>query len=249
MPSRKLYRSTVVAALWLAVWAFASARIGRTLLLPSPLDTARALLHLIRTGALLGAVASSFWRIMLGFAGGVLLGAFLSITMHLSRWANDLFRPLLSTVNATPVVSFILLALVFLRVNGVPTFATVLVVLPLAASNLSAGLRSADGELLEMARAFSMPWRARIFRLYWPTVRPYLRAAFASGMGMAWKAGVAAEVICTPKSALGSLLYRSKVYLNTPELFATTAVIILLSVLLEKCVRAIITPKKGGPAA
>ena len=49
-----------------------------------------------------------------------------------------------------------------------------------------------------------------------------------------WKAGVAAEVIGLPDGSIGERLYEAKVYLNTPDLFAWTVVIVLVSLVFEK---------------
>ena len=67
-----------------------------------------------------------------------------------------------------------------------------------------------------------------------PSVSPFFVAAATTGLGLAWKAGIAAEVLSTPRNSLGGLLYEAKIYLETPDLLAHTAVIILLSLLLEK---------------
>jgi len=152
---------------------------------------------------------------------------------------------MLSTFAATPVASFILLALVWMRLTSVPAFATVLVVLPLSAANVSAGIRSRDPQLLEMAAAFGMGRWRRLLHVYWPSLRPFVQAAASSGMGMAWKAGVAAEVIVTPQNALGTLLHRTRVILDMPGLFATTAVVIALSIALEKALNRLMN---GGRA-
>ena len=52
---------------------------------------------------------------------------------------------------------------------------------------------------------------------------------------MCWKAGVAAEVIGVPKGSIGEKLYNAKIYLETPDLFAWTIVIIVISFVFEKC--------------
>ena len=54
------------------------------------------------------------------------------------------------------------------------------------------------------------------------------------GIGFCWKSGVAAEVIGLANNTIGVHLYNAKVYLETPELFAWTVTIILLSVSIEK---------------
>ena len=47
---------------------------------------------------------------------------------------------------------------------------------------------------------------------------------------------MAAEVIGLPNHTIGMHLYNAKVYLETPELFAWTLTVVVLSVLLEKLV-------------
>ena len=63
---------------------------------------------------------------------------------------------------------------------------------------------------------------------------PYLLTGCRLGLGLCWKAGVAAEVIGVPTGSIGEKLYHAKIYLNTPDLFAWTIVIILISFLFEK---------------
>ena len=55
-----------------------------------------------------------------------------------------------------------------------------------------------------------------------------------TGIGIGWKAGIAAEVLGLPKNSIGKALYNAKIYLEMPDLFCWTAVIILLSLLFEK---------------
>ena len=120
---------------------------------------------------------------------------------------------------------------------------SMLVVIPAVWANVEKGILSTDKDLLVMAHGFSVPKSRILSGIYIPTVRPYFLAAVNSAMGMAWKAGVAAEVICPYKDSIGTALHDSKIYLETAELFAWTAVTVLLSVLLEKTVLALI--KKG----
>lgn len=233
---RKLLRKASIVLLWLGIWWLAAAAVGQALLLPSPLDTVQALWGLAGRGDFWLASLYSVIRILLGFAIGIVLGGSLAILTSRFAWWQAFFSPMLSVIKATPVASFIVLALVWIRTNGVPVFATVLVVLPVVYGNVFSGIRATDPDLLEMALAFRLRRGATIRRIYWPTIRPYFHAAVTTGMGMAWKAGVAAEVIATPKLSLGAHLYEAKIYLDTPRLFASTAVVILLSILLEKLV-------------
>ena len=105
---------------------------------------------------------------------------------------------------------------------------------PVIYTNVLAGVRAADRELAEMARVFRIPLLRRIRCIALPQVAPYFRAGCALGLGLCWKAGVAAEVIGMPVPSIGERLQQAKVYLDTPELFAWTLVIVLISVGFEK---------------
>lgn len=233
------------ALLWLALWAAAAALVGRDLLLPGPLTVLRALAKMACEVSFWKSCAATLGRIMAGFALGLFLGCALGALSWRFPLCREFFAPILSVVKATPVASFILLALVWLRVSNVPVCTAVLIVTPVAYSNIFSGLAAFDPDLLEMAGAFHMRAPARLKYLYFPALAPYLRAAVAAGMGMAWKSGVAAEVICIPRFSLGAIMYRAKVYLETPELLAATAAMILLSMALEKIVLRLIRPKGG----
>ena len=107
-------------------------------------------------------------------------------------------------------------------------------VLPVLFGNVKAGIQSADPQLLEMARVFRFTRKQKLLRIYFPAVAPYLAAGLKTCLGLAWKAGVAAEVLCLAAASIGRHLYESKIYLETADMFAWTLVVILLSILIEK---------------
>lgn len=65
---------------------------------------------------------------------------------------------------------------------------------------------------------------------------PYFLASCRASLGMAWKAGIAAEVLCIPEKAIGTQMYFAKTYLETTELFAWTLAVIIFSVIIEKLI-------------
>ena len=115
-----------------------------------------------------------------------------------------------------------------------PVFITALIVIPIVWANVSEGIRDVDRGLLEVATVYRFTMWKRFTRLYVPSVLPYFMAACKSSLGLAWKAGIAAEILATPDHSIGKELYFSKTYLETPTLFAWTLVVILLSLLIEK---------------
>ena len=71
-------------------------------------------------------------------------------------------------------------------------------------------------------------------RIYLPSLLPFFRTACSSALGLGWKAGIAAEVLTVPGISIGKMIAESKLYLLTPELFAWTLTVIVLSLVLQK---------------
>lgn len=108
-------------------------------------------------------------------------------------------------------------------------------------TNILEGIRQTDRKILEMAKVFRVNLRRQIRYIYVSQVLPYFLSACRLSLGMCWKAGVAAEVIGVPSGSIGEKLYNAKIYLNTPDLFAWTIVIIVISFVFEKCFLGIVS--------
>lgn len=241
---KKIKNAVITAVFWLALWEIASAAVGKELLLPSPFAVAAKLFELCQTEKFWVSAAVSLIRVSAGFVLGTVLGILFAVLTYKYAAARAVLAPALHAIKATPVASFIILALVWLSVSEVPALTSALVVLPAVWAGTERGLLSVDPLLSEMAAAFRLNKTEKLKRLILPSVKPFFLAAAESSLGMAWKAGIAAEVICPYKNSIGSALYDSKIYLETTELFAWTAAVIVLSVLLEKLVVHFI--QRGG---
>lgn len=242
----KLLRALLPAAFWLAVWWGAALLVDQQLLIPSPLSVVQELGELIFTPLFWRSAALSLLRIFFGALIGVLLGALAAAATHWLTAADWVLSPAIRVVRATPVASFIILVLLWVSTGRVPCVITALMVLPVLWENVSAGLCSADPQLLELGRAYRFSRRKTLRLIYLPAVRPHFAAGVCNAVGLAWKSGVAAEVLCLPRAAIGTQVYYSRIYLQTPSLFAWTFVVVLLSLLLEKLVRRALGGKKGA---
>lgn len=236
---KKLFRSVLVLLFWLAVWQLAASAVAQELLVPSPKAVLEVLRGLLFEPIFWKSAAISLLRVFGGFAIGVLAGVLLAIATSVSPLLHALFSPLLHIIRATPVASFIILALLWLAKSFVPVFVAMLMVLPVMWGNVSAGIASADRQLLELAHLYRFGPLKTIRLIYLPSIAPHFYSGSIASLGMAWKSGVAAEVLCLPSLAVGTKLYYAKIYLETPSLFAWTAVVILLSYLLERAFLAL----------
>ncbi len=234
---KKALQAAAPPALWLGVWQLAALAAGRELLLPGPLAVGERLLVLAGTADFWLSVGSTLGRVFLGLLWGALAGAALAFATHFSPWADRLISPAVRVVRATPVVSFILLVYLWVARSAIPWVIAGLMVLPVVWSALGAGLDSLDKQLLEFARAYRFT-RFKTLRLVClPALRPQFSAGLLTAFGLAWKSGVAAEVLCPPAYAIGSRIQQAKLGLETADLFAWTLAIVALSLALEKLLR------------
>ena len=237
---KKALQAAAPPALWLGVWQLAALAAGRELLLPGPLAVGERLLVLAGTADFWLSVGSTLGRVFLGLLWGALAGAALAFATHFSPWADRLISPAVRVVRATPVVSFILLVYLWVARSAIPWVIAGLMVLPVVWGALGAGLDSLDKQLLEFARAYRFT-RFKTLRLVClPALRPQFSAGLLTAFGLAWKSGVAAEVLCPPAYAIGSRIQQAKLGLETADLFAWTLAIIVLSLTLERLLRLVL---------
>ena len=227
-------KKIAAGAVWLLIWLLCWLTVGKDVLIPSPASVLLRLGQLICTLPFWQQVGLSLLRILTGFALALVLGAVFGALTARSALADTLLSPALRTVRAIPVASFIILLFVLMSKEYIPTVTSFLMVLPVVWSNVDQGVRSTDIQLLEMAQVFRLSRRKVLRHIWLPQVAPFFLAAARTGMGLAWKAGVAAEVLAAPRLGIGRALYEAKVYLETADLFAWTAVIVCISVVLEK---------------
>ena len=232
--ARPLVKCIGVPLFWLAVWQVLAMVVDSPLLLPSPGAVLLRLGQLAATLPFWQMTAASLLRILCGAVLAVVLGTVLAAACCRFAVLDTLLSPLLGTVRATPVASFIILLLIWIGRDVLPAVIVILMVLPVVWANVCAGIRSTDALLLRTAKVFRFsPWRT-LRRVYVPSVMPHFLSACRTSLGLAWKSGIAAEVLTVPAVSIGKMLYESKLYLETTDLFAWTAVVVTCSLIIEK---------------
>lgn len=233
---RKILRKAVIILLWLGVWQLLAFWADNEILLVSPLKAIGRFCALLPNLKFWQVILHSMVRIGSGFLLGVAVGLMLAVWAGRFSFLEELFSPVMILCKTVPVASFVVLLLIWWGSAYLAVAICFLIVLPNIYISTLEGIRSTDKRLLEMARVFHMPLRNRFFYIYRPALRPFLDSSLKLSLGMCWKSGVAAEVIGTPELSIGEQLYFSKIHLDTADLFAWTAVIILLSMGFERVV-------------
>ena len=218
----------------LALWQWLAMAVGQQLLVPTPLSVVQRLGTIWQEDGFWSTIWFTFRKIVAGFLLGLGFGLGFGALAGRFPLFEILFRPWAVMIKSIPVASFIIICLIWMSSARLSIFISFLMVLPVIYTNVLRGILSTDRKLLEMAQVFRIPLFRRIRYIYLSQLLPYLRTGFSLSLGLCWKAGVAAEVIGIPKGSIGEKLYEAKVYLETPDLFSWTLVIVLISVIFEK---------------
>ncbi|MBO5842101.1 MAG: ABC transporter permease subunit [Clostridia bacterium] len=230
---KRILKYTLIVLFWIGLWWAASAIVGLPLILPSPVDV------LIKLGQM--SMTPLFWRVMLISSVRVFIGSVLSyvaafalaLICHRVKLLHDIFMPAISVIKTTPVTSFILIAFVLMHRDLIPGLIAALMVFPVVFTNTIEGMRSARPELLETAFAYRLGFLDRAKCIWIPTLRPFMISAAGASVGLAIKAGVAAEVLICPEVSVGKYIFNAKQNMEYVELFAWTVAIVIFSYLLD----------------
>ena len=224
----------VSVAILLGIWQAAAMIVSQSILLASPVDVVVRLGTLWMEEEFVSATLYSLSRIAAGFFLSLACGIVCAILASKFHAVEVMLRPLMLTIKTVPVVSIILICLIWMTSGQLTAFIVFLMVFPVVYANLLEGILSTDENMQQMASVFHVPYAKRLLYIYLPQIKPFLISACSVSIGMAWKSGIAAEVLSVPDGSIGEMLYTSKVYFHTTDLLAWTVLVVLLSLLFEK---------------
>lgn len=224
---------------WVFIWQLAAGLANRKLLLkiPLPWDTLMVFFENLSNIEFWFAVGTSLLHIIAGFIMAVVLGTLAGIFASYSPLFAHISAPIFHLIRSVPVAAFIVVAWLWIPTVFLPSFISFLMVFPIIKSHIDSGLSAVDKKCIEMAKVFGLSNSEIIKHIKIPTVLPFLREASITGLGIGWKAGIAAEVICNPTGSLGALLSGAKNTIDYEQVFAVTLMVIILSLILEKILK------------
>ncbi|MEW6698557.1 MAG: ABC transporter permease subunit [Bacillota bacterium] len=158
---------------------------------------------------------------------------FLGVLAGFWRPLHYLLNPLVVTIKATPTVSIILLALIWLDTERAPILIGLLIIFPILYTSIATGIQDVDAKLVEMSKMYQVKKSSMVRELYLPSMLPYLLSASSTALGLNLKVIITAEVLSQPNISMGTSLQMEKVYLNTAGVFAWTLIAILIAALFD----------------
>ena len=240
----KLYKIAIgvfSVLLWILIWYIAARIFDFEIIFPGPKKTLNTLLYLITLSSFWKSVLYSFYRIVLGLLVGIVAGIVLTIISRLLIPIHTFISIGMSVIKSTPVASIVLI--LWVLVDGaanLPVIIAFLMVMPIIWQNLTDGFNSIDQSLVEVARVFQFSKSKTARIVYFPTLLNHFIPALLTSIGLAWKAGISAEVIAYTKNSIGASISDARANFDGDILFAWTLVVVGVSLLLEYIVRLLL---------
>jgi len=232
--SKNSWFSIAGALLMILIWEIIARVVSSRNILPDPWLTIRTLLGLISESSFYLSLGTTLLRGLLGFSIALILSFLIGIPSGLNRKVEAFVSPFIVTIRSTPVISIILLAIIWLRIDHVPVFIGFLTMFPILTTSLSSGIKEVDKGLLDMAKIYRVKtWR--IFSdIYLPTLYPFLFSGLLTAVGFGWRAVIIGEVLSQPRFGIGSMMQNAQSYLLVAEQISWTLVAVLIGFVFEK---------------
>ena len=212
----------------------AFARGATTLLLPTPSETAAALLRLLTGHALWQALATSHEALLLGFAAAVAAGVPTGLALgrwsRIARWLDPQLEALMVTPMSALIPLIILAAGLSTWTRGFVVFAFSV---PVVVVTTEAGMRDTNPTLVEMARGFgASPWQV-LYRVQLPAARPAILTGIRLALGRAFSGMVVSELVLMA-AGIGGLLLEFQADFDAASVYALAAVVVAEAVVLMR---------------
>ena len=218
--------------LFVAFWDMGNQLYG-DLVLPAPLETFETLWVMLQDPEVITEINITLYRAFIGFGLSLLLGSFLGLLAGFFATASMMSRPIVTILVGMPPIAWIVLAMIWFGMGDETVIFTVVIAsFPIVFVGALQGARTLDDDLKEMAESFDLPWHMKFMDVYFPHLFGYLFPAWVSGLGMAWKIVVMAELLAT-SDGIGALLAIARSQLDTPTALALVVIMIASLMFIE----------------
>lgn len=215
----------------LIVWWIAAKALGAPIILPTPTEVLSTTFGLLCSPAFLSNIGSTVLRALYSFALIVVSGTLCGILAGRFVAFRKAIAPLVSLFKATPVMSVILLAFIWLGTGAVPIFSAFLMAFPVMFVQTMASYDNIDEKLKQMCLVYGIEGSRRLKYLDIPSMAPYILTGARQTLSMVWKVVIAAEVIVLPRHGIGRSMQLAQIQLETNVVFAWTIIAVLLTAL------------------
>ncbi|MCP3711031.1 ABC transporter permease [Paraburkholderia sp. CNPSo 3274] len=219
-------------------------------ILPEPQRVYETFVDLAQSGELARNTLISLQRVLLGFAGGTVLGLLIGGALGLSRTLEAWVLPSFNAIVQIPVLGWLPFLLLLVGVGEPLKYLLIAhaALVPVTLSTLQ-GFRQTPSTLDEVARVFAYTRWQRIVRLVLPAAVPTLATGVRLAFTKAWLALVVVELVASSEG-LGYLIVYGRQLFQLDLVMASVVVVgavgLVINRLLDVLERRL---RRGTPSA
>ena len=236
---KTLLKTGIITWLAFIVFWWILSLFQEDILLPGPLKTLAGSWEIVANGKLFEFALISMRRVFIGWGLGCLIGIPLGMLIGRIEVVRSFFEPFINFFRFVPGLALITL---FLMWFGVDEGSKIMIILYgtvfTVSVNVIAGILSMDQNRINAARILGVSEKDIFFTVVWPSIIPYAFTGARLGLGGAFGAIVAAEMVAA-KEGLGYLIYNSRLYFRTDWIICGVITLGLLGFLFDKLFRVL----------
>jgi len=230
-------KTIVGLLLLLLVWEISALLLGSSFILPTPIETFKALIHELTKIETFHAFLSTAWKGFFVLGLVVLLGTLIGLVMGINTAIYEILRPVVMIVQAVPVISWLALVIFLWGIGWKgPVLISFLSLLPISIFTTAAGVRSIDKDLLEMVKVYKVSKRKVFKDIYLGSIVPFVVATIDISIGNVWKVILVSEFLCGDEG-LGVLISWARQYVDVPRVYALTIIAVAFGIISERLTR------------
>ncbi len=223
-----------VPATLIALWYLATTRWGVSrILLPNPVDVARALFNVLATGEFVDDLRVTLTELAIAFTISLTLGIALGYRISRSQFRIRAFDPLLSAIYSVPLILFLPLYVLWFGLGPPSKIAlgATISFLPIVLSTI-AGFGRVDAMMVTAARSMGAS-DLQLFRfVLLPAAFPVIIAGARLGFTVALLSIIGSETLAS-LAGLGHKIVELSEGMEMPRMFAYIAFVVAIAAILN----------------
>ena len=227
-------RKVLIWLFYFILWQMIAMIVNQSIILPSFLDVLNRLVYILSDVSFYNHLFITLFRVILGTLSAFVLSFIFAILSYDFKLINQALKPLVLVSKTIPNITYILLVLIWFSREMSVFFVTLLILFPVLYTQISTGLLGINPEHLEVLKLYPETYFHRLTKVIIPLIRISLFEGLKGALSLGFKVGVMAEILGQVQPGLGYLMHIARMNFETIDLFAYTAIMIMVVVLIEK---------------
>ena len=227
-------RKVLIWLFYFILWQMFAMIVNQSVILPSFLDVLNRLVYILSDVSFYNHLFITLFRVILGTLSAFVLSFIFAILSYDFKLINQALKPLVLVSKTIPNITYILLVLIWFSREMSVFFVTLLILFPVLYTQISTGLLGINPEHLEVLKLYPETYFHRLTKVIIPLIRISLFEGLKGALSLGFKVGVMAEILGQVQPGLGYLMHIARMNFETVDLFAYTAIMIMVVVLFEK---------------